>query len=555
MKAKYLSMAALALMGTLASCQSDDEAAVSFARPDNAVSVNFSVGSLKGTTRSNPAATDPDEARYFNLGDQVCVSTDGQDPVLFQCTNADQQTWAEAVSGKFLLWKQNEMTFKAYYPATSGTSMTAFTLPTDQSSEAKIAQADYMTRQKTCNNENGTDINLSLERKTARVIVRIAGFTDQYIDDDKTVDNVRIYSEAGGIADGNTTGSSTELQPYAQGSYDGWGWRQNSTFTALVVPGYGDSGTRFITLSDGESNTLEVKGIPELEAGYSYTFNLTVGKNKIQVQSVTVTDWATGTTLAGGQAQEQLGVKVTAITLNKTETLLGVGNTETLSVSSVTPDNATDQTVTWSSDNTDVATVNATTGEVTAVAKGTANITATANDGSGVTATCAVTVQLPTLSLTNPAVREIIGSDGKNYAAANVPSGVDKVAMIAYVSGSNGLAIALADEGTMNWATAKSTCEAKTPAFTGGTWKLPTQDEWKQMFKANGNNEESYSGLNTAITNAGGTALPENNLYWSSSEFNSDRAYYLAFDEDEGEAYWLNDRKVNLLDVRACLAF
>ena len=384
---KYLSLAVLALMGTLASCQSDDEAAVSFARPDNAVGINVTVGSLKGTTRSNPAATDPDEARYFNLGDQVCVSTDGQDPVLFQCTNADQQTWAEAVSGKFLLWTQNEMTFKACYPATTGTSMTAFTLPTDQSSEAKIALADYMTRQQTHDNESGNDITLNLERKTARVIVRIYSFTDQYDNDEKTVSNVRIYSEASGIEYDNPTGSSTEIQPYAQGTGG-----QGSTYTALVVPGYDDSGATFITLTDGENNTLEVKGIPELEAGYSYTYNLTVGKNTIQVASVTVQDWTTGETLAGGQAEEQLGVKVTAITLNKTETLLGVGNTETLSVSSVTPDNATDQTVTWSSDNTDVATVNATTGEVTAVAKGTANITATANDGSGVTATCAVTV-------------------------------------------------------------------------------------------------------------------------------------------------------------------
>ena len=53
----------------------------------------------------------------------------------------------------------------------------------------------------------------------------------------------------------------------------------------------------------------------------------------------------------------------------------------------------------------------------------------------------------PTLNLTNPAVGQVIGSDGKNYAAgATLPSGVDKVAMIAYVNGSNGLAIALADE-------------------------------------------------------------------------------------------------------------
>lgn len=89
---------------------------------------------------------------------------------------------------------------------------------------------------------------------------------------------------------------------------------------------------------------------------------------------------------------ESASTPVTAITINKTATTIQVGNSETLSVTAVTPDNATDQTVTWSSDKETVATVNATTGEVTAVAVGTANITATAGDGSGVTATCAVTV-------------------------------------------------------------------------------------------------------------------------------------------------------------------
>ena len=303
---KYLSMAALALMGVLASCQSDDEA-VSLTRPNNAVGINVSVGSLKGTTRSNPAATDPDETHLFNLGDQVCVSTEGQDPVLFQCTDADQQTWAEAVSNKFLLWTQSEMTFKAYYPATTGTSMTAFNLPADQSSVEKIALADYMTRQQTCTNEYGTDINLNLERKTARVIVHIAGFNDQYFNNQKTVSNVRIYSEASGIENGNPTGSSTEITPYAQGNGG-----SGSTYTALVVPGYGDGSATFITLIDGANNNLSVKGIPELEAGNSYTFNLVVGKNTIQVQSVTVQDWTTGEILTGGQAEEEVSVIVPA---------------------------------------------------------------------------------------------------------------------------------------------------------------------------------------------------------------------------------------------------
>ncbi len=385
MKAKYLSMAALALMGALASCQSDDD--VTVARPDNAVSVNFSVGSLQATTRSNAVATD-DTQRQFNQGDQIAVSTNDQEAVLFQCTSTDDQTWTEAVPNKFLLWTQPMLTFSAYYPVTTGTSMTTFTLPADQSSEAKIALADYMTRQQNISRpEGGSDIQMQLERKMARVIVRISGFGSQYDDDEKTVSNVSIYSEASGIADGNPTGSSTEIQPYAQGNGG-----QGSTYTALVVPGYGDSGARFIQLSDGEGSTLRVKGIPELEAGNSYTFNLVVGKNRIEVASVTVQDWTTGETLAGGQATEgSAATLVTAITLNKTATTISAGQTETLSVSSVTPDDATDQTVTWSSDNEAVATVDA-DGKVTAVALGTANITATANDGSGVTATCAVTV-------------------------------------------------------------------------------------------------------------------------------------------------------------------
>lgn len=376
-------MAALALMGTLASCQSDDDFTVT--RPANAVGINVSVGSLQ-TTRSNAIATD-DTQRQFNQGDQISVSTNDQEAVLFQCTSTENQTWTETVAGKFLLWTQPMLTFSAYYPVTTGTSMTAFTLPTDQSSVEKIALADYMTRQQVISRpEGGSNIQMQLERKMARVIVRISGFGSQYDDDEKTVSNVSIYSEASGIADGNPTGSSTEIQPYAQG--DGG---QGSTYTALVVPGYGDSGARFIQLSDGEGSTLLVKGIPELEAGNSYTFNLVVGKNRIEVASVTVQDWTTGETLSGGQAEEQTALKVTAITLNKTATTITAGQTETLSVSSVTPDDATDQTVTWSSDNEAVATVDA-DGKVTAVALGTANITATANDGSGVTATCAVTV-------------------------------------------------------------------------------------------------------------------------------------------------------------------
>lgn len=83
-------------------------------------------------------------------------------------------------------------------------------------------------------------------------------------------------------------------------------------------------------------------------------------------------------------------VKVTSITLNTTSADIHIGETVQLSAT-VSPDNATNKELTWTSSNNDVATVNE-NGLVTAKALGNATITATAADGSGVTASCAITV-------------------------------------------------------------------------------------------------------------------------------------------------------------------
>ena len=83
-------------------------------------------------------------------------------------------------------------------------------------------------------------------------------------------------------------------------------------------------------------------------------------------------------------------VPVSQITLNKAETSISVGNSETLTAT-VTPENAANKDLKWASSDTSVATV-AADGTVTAVKAGTATITATAADGSGKSATCTVTV-------------------------------------------------------------------------------------------------------------------------------------------------------------------
>ena len=83
-------------------------------------------------------------------------------------------------------------------------------------------------------------------------------------------------------------------------------------------------------------------------------------------------------------------VPVSQITLNKAETSISVGNSETLTAT-VAPENAANKALTWASSDEDVATV-APDGTVTAVKAGAATITATAADGSGKSAVCTVTV-------------------------------------------------------------------------------------------------------------------------------------------------------------------
>lgn len=121
----------------------------------------------------------------------------------------------------------------------------------------------------------------------------------------------------------------------------------------------------------------------------TYTLTATVGTS-------TYTFEKSGVTFENGKyysiTVKMQPKKVSSITLNKSSINLTIGSKQTLSVSSVSPDDAVDKSVTWSSNATSVATVNSTTGEVTAVAEGTATITATANDGSGKTATCSVKV-------------------------------------------------------------------------------------------------------------------------------------------------------------------
>lgn len=104
------------------------------------------------------------------------------------------------------------------------------------------------------------------------------------------------------------------------------------------------------------------------------------------------TDSSFGVVPDGLSAETKVTVttKVEQITLNKTEGVLAVGNSVTVTAT-VTPDNATNTTINWTSSDEKVATVDS-NGKVTAVAAGNATITATSESDGDVSADYALTV-------------------------------------------------------------------------------------------------------------------------------------------------------------------
>lgn len=107
--------------------------------------------------------------------------------------------------------------------------------------------------------------------------------------------------------------------------------------------------------------------------------------------TVTPTAAPTTTPTPTKEPSKPSSIKVQSIRLNKTKATLVIGKTASLTAT-VAPTNASNKSVTWSSDNEKVAKVSS-DGKVTAVGKGTATITARSNDGSNIKATAVITVK------------------------------------------------------------------------------------------------------------------------------------------------------------------
>ena len=264
----------------LSACSESEDLLSAFHSDPNAVRITAQVGkaSANGFTRSNPLGTAKEQA-VFNVNDEISVQADGQDAVTYKY---DGKEW-QPQGNKFLKWEKETMNFTAYYPATFNGTITQ---PTEYNSLKSLADADFMSfRGEQSNTDKSNQLTLVMNRMMARVVVEIAGFNDQYTTN-ATVNSLSICG----------------VKAYKH---------SDGKFYALIDPSSTPSTTApFLSLevADGESKATEkyTTTPTTFVAGKSYTYKLTVGKNKISVSGITVADWDNTGIITEGSKAEQI---------------------------------------------------------------------------------------------------------------------------------------------------------------------------------------------------------------------------------------------------------
>lgn len=297
-------MGAFAVIAMLAACSTDDEQSANTAA--NEVKIAATVGGNSIFTRSNPVGTEA-EQQNFNEGDAISVTTEGK-TVIYKKTG---EVWAPANAGDYLVWTGNAQAFEACYPEKADESTTnSFSVgyvSADQSTVDKIEKSDYMISREAIEKAyipSDRQLTLNFERQTARVIVKVSGFGDEFKDLNPTLSAVEVYSKLKVPAgDGDSYAAIKTYKKEESG---------NNVFYALVSPGDANSTEKFlkltVTYNDGEvvnptqTKELYVTGIPALDKAMSYTYDVKIGKDKATIGSVSVTDWVPGDDITGGDA-------------------------------------------------------------------------------------------------------------------------------------------------------------------------------------------------------------------------------------------------------------
>lgn len=259
---KYTALAVFAL-GFTACSQDDDftpqqEDIVQIASANIATEVQTRVNTLGDGT-------------LFENADQILLVNGSRTSKNNGTYTYDGTNW-NLTTGTILYASSGTNDFTAYYPAVTEAE---YTLPTDQSTLAGIKMADRMVAT-TTGVAKGTGVALSFERQNAKVTITPT-FASEY--DGKGIADIQNFK-------------IEEVAPYLP--------ENGTAYTAILEP----SGTGFsVTLTVGSDN-LTATSTTALEAGKHYSFNLTVGKEAVSINSVSVNDW-TEKPVSGVEAEQE----------------------------------------------------------------------------------------------------------------------------------------------------------------------------------------------------------------------------------------------------------
>ena len=259
----------LALLSIFASCAKTELPHFGGENDPDAVVISPSVAVL--SSKSNPLSKDNIQLMSFNEGDIITIKDLSDNEVYtYKLTNG---SW-KSTNGKCLLWHSESLNIEASY----GSKGEGDRGVEDQSDAEKIALADYMTYSGTVTRIDGNELSFTLERKQALVTVVIKSYGDQYNPDVDKISDLKFHSIIPYIRD--ASGNYTDV-------------RDNGTVGyrySAIVPG-GQSLGIFYKVHDQDRKVIDPLNQTHFDAGNSYTINLRVGKDKLEVGDISVSDW------------------------------------------------------------------------------------------------------------------------------------------------------------------------------------------------------------------------------------------------------------------------
>ena len=278
----------------LAACQNEDARLTSYDNDASAVHFHTTIGSGVASRTT----TDADGQAVWAQNDEIKIyasaTADANEAMTEeQAKNyryGEDGRWAPVIPGKYHAWEKSTMTFAACYPANANTSLTSFTLNSDQSTLELLQASDWMTADATQQNkpENGTNVNLKFTHRLSKVTVNIRFGTSE----ESPNTSPKIYTQTPVAGNGVGLTGNNQIQFYTH--------ENGKSGIGILIPGSLDGGTELFRLvySTTESTTAErvmsvkvPQGGMTFRAGTHYTLDLILGRDKVDISSVNVEEW------------------------------------------------------------------------------------------------------------------------------------------------------------------------------------------------------------------------------------------------------------------------